>query len=1157
MQVLDRLDAEMEDLGEGLVLSASDLTNFLACPHLTALQLAVADGKLEKPHRQDPHVDVLRRRGDAHEAEHLARLKEQGLSVAEIAFDHKGGAAALRAAEADTLAAMSSGADVIFQATFYDGTWRGHADFLMKVERPSDLGPWSYEPVDTKLARKAKPAHIHQLCAYALQVERLQGVMPEQGHLVLGDRTTETIELRPVMPLHLHAKRRLEAVVSRRDDAPYPEPVAHCDICDFSLECDTRRRVDRHLSLVAGAGRSSREDLVAGGVGTIDLLAAPEQGAACEGVRPETLERLRIQAHLQVRREQGERFPIHWLQPQHVKGFAALPPPDEGDVFFEFEGDPWVTDHGIEFRWGWVERGEDGSWRYQSIWAHDPVREKAALERFLDRMLELRRRHPGMHIYHYSAAEPGAIKRLAMQHATRESDVDELLRAGVFVDLLAILKQALQAGVESYGLKAIEAGYEFKRQDSSVRGGGGAVVMYEQWLAEPDQDLLDAIELYNEDDCRSTIALRDWLLELLPQAEMALGITFDHFREPEPEEPRGEPEWLAETVALAERLLAGLPEDPVEDTGEDRQRRLMAGLLLYHRREELPDWWLHFALPLIPEEELFENPEAIVGLQPETGEWIDVRKSKAMWFTFPEQLHKIDADEKLRDTLDGDPTGRIEAIENTRLLLVRSSKLEGRPLPRTVVAGNVFDTEMLREALMEIGKDLDVTGSLPAVAASILCRESPQITGIPSGAPLQEGAITVEETVARAMALEAGTHLVIQGPPGTGKTYRGARIAVAAMDAGWTVGVCARQHLAVHNLVNEIEVAAAEAGVPFTGYYHDSRYGSSPAGHVTSKGGEARLGGDDPPDLIAGTNFLFCKGKHAGRCDLLIVDEAGQMALADAVGMSRSAPRMILLGDPQQLAHVQKGTHPEGVGESALRHLLGGHATVPETQGLLLAETRRMHPGVCRYISETFYDSRLQPVPGCELQRIDARRGDLAGAGVRWMPVQHEHRSQHCPEEAEAIAAACRDLLAGGTFVDRKGVARELDAEDILVVAPYNLSVQCIEKAVPSGVKVGTVNRFQGQEAPVVFYAMSCSTGADAPRGIEFLFELNRLNVAVSRAQALAVLVCSPRLLDAECRSVEQMAMVGAVCSMVQRTPEGRTSPEPVVNPRCPGRSRG
>jgi uncharacterized protein len=271
--------------------------------------------------------------------------------------------------------------------------------------------------------------------------------------------------------------------------------------------------------------------------------------------------------------------------------------------------------------------------------------------------------------------------------------------------------------------------------------------------------------------------------------------------------------------------------------------------------------------------------------------------------------------------------------------------------------------------------------------------------------------------------------------------------------------------------------------------------------------------------------------------DYLFVDEAGQVALADALAVGTAARNLVLLGDPLQLAQVSQGVHPDNAGASILEHLLDDDATIPPERGLFLDRSRRMHPDVCDFISQVVYAGRLSSIDECASQSIESG-GGLTGTGLRYLPVEHEGNARSSPEEADVIANAIAAMLDGGRFTDQDRETRELTLDDILVVTPYNAQVRCLRERLPDGARVGTVDKFQGQEAPVVFFSMATSSGAEIPRNVEFLFSRNRLNVAISRAQCLAVLVASPELLHIRCRNVDQLRMVSALCRLVELAEE-------------------
>jgi superfamily I DNA and/or RNA helicase len=345
---------------------------------------------------------------------------------------------------------------------------------------------------------------------------------------------------------------------------------------------------------------------------------------------------------------------------------------------------------------------------------------------------------------------------------------------------------------------------------------------------------------------------------------------------------------------------------------------------------------------------------------------------------------------------------------------------------------------------------------------------------------------------------------------------------------GRKVGVVATSHKAINNLLEAIDEAADEEGVAFRGWKKAEGDDAYVSDRVTS--GTNRPDDDENGTvrLIAGTAWLWSREAMQDEVDVLFVDEAGQMSLADAIAVAGGARSVVLLGDPQQLAHVSQGTHPLGCGRSVLEHMLGDAQTVPRDRGVFLGTSWRMHPGVCGFVSRAMYDDSLVSVEGCDIQRVDSP--GLSGSGLRMIGVEHADNRGRSEEEAQRIADEVAKLLDGGTYVDRDGDTHPLTLDDILVVAPYNAQVRCLRSLLPEGARVGTVDKFQGQEAPVVLFSMASSSGDDVSRGMSFLFSRNRLNVAVSRAQALAVVVCSPKLLGARCATVDDMRLVNMLC---------------------------
>jgi predicted RecB family nuclease len=1129
---------------DGVVtLSPTDLVGFLDCAHLTQLELAVTRGTLERPVRHDPELELLSRLGEAHELTHLMRLQSSVGGVIVIS-DHPESLDGLRAAEAETLGAMRRGAGVIYQAAFFDGRWRGRADFLLRVEIPSDLGGWSYEVADTKLARSVKVAALLQMCEYSLHVERLQGLAPEHMHVILGDGTQERQAVAEYAAYHRAARRRLEEAVAGVAMLSSPDPVDHCHVCRWDDRCTAQRRADDHLSLVAGMRRDQTRRLVAAGITTVaELAAAADAPVADVGEAPWT--RLRRQARLQVeerttRRQTWDLVPLD----EPGLGLAALPSPSAGDLFFDMEGDPFVEGGGLEYLFG-VTEVVDGAPFFQGFWAHDRAAEKAAFEDFVDLVIDRLDRDPDLHVYHYAPYEPTALKKLMGRHATREQEVDRLLRGGVLVDLYQVVRQGVCVSKESYSLKSLEA-YYMPRRAEAIADAASSIVAYEDWLRTGEAKLLTDIERYNERDCESTRLLRGWLEARRTELELRIGGVI-----PRPERRSGAaPEKLAEVSAeireLVDRLTLGVPDDAAERTAAGSTRWLLAQLLDWHRREDKASWWAYYARCALTDDELVEDAESIGALAYD-GVVGRVGRSVVHRYRFdPAQEHKLDPGDSPHDPRTTKQAGEVTLLDNDAgvVELRRGPSLAEVAQPTSLIPGPPIPTTSMREALQRVASwvienAIDAPGRYQALR-DLLAGRPPRVRNRAQGiALIGPDADPVSATCDLVIDLDASC-LAVQGPPGCGKTHTGAHVIVELVRRGRRVGVSATTHRAIANLLEKTAQTAADRGqlVRMMQKCDADQVCAAPGIHrIEDNGGIAAALLADEVDVVAGTPWLFADERLDGLLDVVVIDEAGQMSLANACAVGTAAQSLVLLGDPQQLAQPSQGIHPPGAERSALEHLLDGHDTIAPERGVFLPTTWRMHPDICEFVSTAFYEGRLTADPSCARRRIDGG-GDLAGTGNRLAAVPHRGNRTWSSEEVDAVRALVEQLLTATWVADDE--VRPLRLGDILVVAPYNAQVKRLRDALPGGIRVGTVDKFQGQQAAVSIYSMATSSAEDVPRNLEFLFSRNRLNVGVSRAQGLSIVVCSPQLMAAPCRNPAQLRLVNALCRYAEMaTPVG------------------
>jgi predicted RecB family nuclease len=1124
-----------------VVFAASDLNDYLACPHRVALnRRALLRG--DTPLDDDATLRIIAEKGRQHEVRVLERMEAEGIAVVRVP-EGDNTAHDLLQAVATTRRAMVSGAEAIYQASFLDGAWTGRADFLVRVDdAPSELGSWSYDVADTKLAIRAKPQFLVQLCTYAELVAAVQGVLPRSVRALFGDGTETAYDPRRYVAYVRAAQRRFADAVGALDPDAVPERVTACEQCVWSARCDRVRRGVDHLSLVAGMRRDQTKRLVAAGIATLERLATAAADAHPPKMAAQTFANLHRQAALQLHQRTTGAHRYELLPPRELHGFAALPAPSDGDVYFDMEGDPlYEAGKGLEYLFG-AYVPDDAHRTFREFWGETRDGEKRAFEAFVDWLVAHRAAYPHAHVYHYASYEKTALRTLAMRHGTREDEVDDLLRGEVLVDLYAVVKGALAQSQDGYSIKKLEVFYDFAR-DADVRRGDQSIVAFEEYLEDRDEAKRADIVRYNEEDCISTHRLHAWLLALRGEAraQYASEVPFRPQRDPR-EQTEAERKLDEERDALQRALL--------DAAASDSPRALLAHVLAYHRREDKPVWWALFDRYESAADRSFvdDDAEALGGLVPAAEfapEEPKRRNARPVYaYRFPVQQHKVGGGSFLDPHRRDAPALEVVAVDDDEQL-VRLKKWPDTPHPRALVPGGPIATGAQRAALRRLAEaELDGTlRSRYSAARDILHRAFPRITGLHEGARVQPAmrpgaeAIDPADVADLARRLDQSA-LMVQGPPGTGKTYIGAHVIAALLADGKRVGVTSTSHKAINNLLHEVEAAVARRGESFRGVKRcdgsndDTRFVSArPNAFVECAEKNASFA---EYDLVAGTAWLLAR-EDLARVDYLVIDEAGQVSLADALAMATNAGNVILLGDPLQLAHVSLGVHPEGAGASVLTHLLGEHGTVPEDRGVFLDRTFRMHPALCDFVSAMVYDGRLCSAASCAAQRIDAPW--FGGAGMRYVPVDHDANVQSSEEEAAAVEAIVAGLV-GGTFTDRHGATRPLAVADVLVVSPYNAQVRLLKarlrRRFGDGIRVGTVDKFQGQEAPAVIYSLATSTSDDAPRGADFLFDENRFNVAISRGRALAVLVCSPRLLETRCTTVEQLRAVAAFCAFAE-----------------------
>jgi uncharacterized protein len=1146
-----RIERHSVERGERKLLTPTQLSTHLACAHYTQLERKRRAGELKVEFIADPRLEAMQIRGVEHERAYIERLRHAGASIVDLRESRD---------PLYTLAAMREGAQVIVQAPLGNEQFFGIADVLLRVGD-------SYEPVDTKLARETRAGTILQLCTYCDMLAAMQGAEPERFHVVtpLAEETYRTADFAAYF--RLIRSRFVNAVAPAEAGAPfpqtYPDPVPHCDVCNYWKHCDDHRRRDDHPSLIADIRNAHVKEFQRQGILTLAAIAASEGRLPEPPARgtPSTFARLGQQARLQLAARNLPLPPVEALPIEPARGLRRLPEPSPGDVYLDFEGDPFVGDHGLEYLTGYAYRNAEGALILEQHWALDAAAEKAACERFIDFVMARLEKYPALHIYHFGAYEPSALKRLCARYATRGEALDRLLRSGCFVDLHAVVREAFRIGIERYGLKELEPLHKFQRK-LDLRDAGLARRDLELAIELDDREritpeLKKQVADYNGEDCLSTEALQRWLEGQRPTSM------------PRPPAANGAP---TESVSDRDQRIASLQaalctsspsvsSPPSASVGggdpgsEQSARALLASMLGYCRQEEKNAWWEFFRLRELPAEDHIDEREMLAGLQfldvvPKQGK----EKNERHRYSFPPQDTAIEAGDKVVFTKSEDPApdGKttslsVEEIDHATGTVVFSvSKAAAGARPSAVFRHQVIGGEPIENSLLAFAasvRDHGFSDTGPFAAASqLLLRQRPRLGSGPESGEAQPNRFTaltpnlrlpdepVLDAAKRICKSLSASILPIQGPPGSGKTYVGARLIgeLSASLAGKKVGVTAVSHKVIDNLLEEVR----DSGSPLRLVHKEKTKEGAPPGVEYVVGTPDTLNAVRAGAVVGATVWHWSSDDAEASLDYLFIDEAGQMSLAHALAAARAAKNVVLLGDPQQLEQPTKGAHPDGADVAALVHVLGkDRATLADDQGLFLDRTWRLHPAICAFTSELYYEGRLRSIDALERQRLD---GDtpFAGAGLFLVEVPHEGNQSRSNEEIDAVERIVRHLLAGTQWTDHEARTRPLEPSDILVVAPYNAQVSALRRTLaPLGVtRVGTVDKFQGQEAAIVIYSCTASSPQDAPRGMAFLYDPHRFNVATSRARGAVIVVASPALFEADCRTPEQMRWANGLC---------------------------
>lgn len=1113
-----------------IIFSPSDLTQYMDSPFASWMgHLAITHPELLPSHdAEDELMSVLQKKGIVHELAILASFQEIGLIIANLSE--------LADAVSATVTAMKSGVDIIYQGALTLPPLSGKADFLVKVSGASLLGDFHYEVWDTKLAKRVKPAFIVQLCAYTQMLEMIQGRRPEHMVVVLGDGEQQRLRVNDYFYYYLNLKHTFLQNHQAFDINHRPDPADSSNWGRWSEYAEHLLKQSDHLALVATITKSQIKKLNKAGIFTMQELANTD----CSRVKGvNALARLKAQAQIQ-KDSVNSAIPSYKILTHDAgkkQGLTLLPSHSPLDVFFDIEGFPLI-EGGLEYLLGVTFFDETGMRQYKDFWAHNQEQEKESFKAFIDWAYARWLRDPSMHIYHYASYEITACRKLMGRYGICEYEVDQLLRNDVFVDLYKIVKGCLLLGEPRYSIKNVEHLYRAKRE-TDVGSGGDSVVVYEHWREHPDGEswqtsaILKNIRDYNIDDCESTQELVDWLR--LRQAEHDIAyIGKTDVVEPEIKEE------INERIVLRDRLLQNT-RDPISS--------LLAWSLEFHRREAKPVFWRLFDRLGLTSEELLDDLDCLAHC---------TRTDKAPYKPTPRARN-------FAYEYSFDPTQEFKGASESYYILGQETE-DGKQLKATYIKeGSCIDKGYL---ILQMKEELDAALTLipdeyvrpdpiPAAIANVagkfekgllgqsaildfLGKQKPNILGHQVGqsiAPSHDPHERLEQVIQAIINLDH-SYLTIQGPPGSGKTYTGKHVIADLIKRGKKVGISSNSHKAINNLLISTVDYCHREGI--NGYFActkdtDEQLHTLGVHIIDNKSIASNI---QSSCVIGTTAWGFAREDLEGAFDYLFIDEAGQVSVANLIAMSQATQNLVLMGDQMQLGQPSQGSHPDDSGLSVLDYLLHKMPTIPDDMGVFLGTTYRMHSAVNQFISEAIYESKLESAPENDSQCINIPinyRGILnKEAGIITVPVEHEGNTQASDEEVEQIVILANQLL-GRVFTAKNGSQHPISWDDMLFVAPYNHQVNKLKAALGEGVKVGSVDKFQGQEAPIVFLSMCASNANESPRGMNFLFDKNRINVAISRAQCMAIVVYSPALLEVSPTTLEQLAMINVICQLLNQ----------------------
>ena len=978
--------------------SPTDLNNFVSCKYHIKNDL-LADEKKFKKREISADLKLRIKYGIEHETKHFKLFKNKNnpnVTINNKLTDEKRFEA--------TKQALTKGYKLIYKAYFIEKNFRGEADFLLRVNTKSDLGNYSYEVYDTKITKNLRPKHVLQITGYSYLLGKLQNLLPRHMYLIDGNNKFNAYKVNEFIDYFTYTRNRFENLLPtlKKSDI-YPEKCSYCQYCPWLDVCEKRWGDDNYINQVARIHKSQVVKLKKEKIKTVEALAKTNANKIKSKINQSTKIRLVQQAKLQEEKRLTGKSKFIFNETEVGRGFYKLPKENEGDIFYDIEGFPQSDKRPFEYLHGIFylneKKQEYKSFTVKKYQQSEEKRIFVELIHFLKKHFD---KYPDAFIYHYNDYERRALKELSNEYSSTFPDgvnlIDKLLRQEKFIDLYRVVEQCMQTSEKDLSLKTIEKFYREERS-AKVKTADDSIRLFDDWCATNDQKLMKDIISYNEEDCVSTYDLREFLCKNKPDnipdfsqsdEEKDMNSEFKDFEKRE--------------IDLINQLEKKRNKENTKIVDD------LISLVGFHRREAKPDIWAYYDRMEKSPEELEDDPECI-------GNCIFIKeiaeenpKRRRFKYKFNDQNFKIKEGAYASDIFEKG-IGKIEKIEeideNENFIEISIEKKRlalrnGMPKVANLGPPSSPKTGVISAALYKFIEDFsDNKKTKYKCIEDFLKNNYPDIKSLKSGGAIIDYSKDIIDESINAVKKLNSSFLLIQGPPGAGKTYTSAKIILSLIKDKKKVGINSNSHKAINNLLLKIEELAAEENFKFEGFKKSSKEVDKFNGKNIR---ESRIELVTKNCLIyAGTAWLFSDARLDQQLDYVFIDEAGQVSLANSIAIATTTKNIVLIGDQMQLSQPIKGTHSKNSGKSSLNFLLEDHDTIPLNRGIFLDKTRRLNEKICKYVSDSFYESRLKPHAITYERKVSLSLKDIGNEGIYYLPASHSDCTQKSDEESKTI----------------------------------------------------------------------------------------------------------------------------------------------------------